>query len=105
MEETPMRSERYVKLAHRPVNKETFINPWPEPGLILTGSPLDPSPSLKIENGIITEIDGKNNREFDLIDHFIAKHSINLNVAEQAMNTPSLHMRDVHKKIRKLANL
>ena len=92
MEETPMRSERFVKLADRPVNKEVFINPWPETGLILTGSPLDPYPSLKIENEAITEMDGIDNREFDLIDHFIAKHAINLNVAEQAMNTPSLQI-------------
>lgn len=92
MEETPMRSKRFEKLADRPVNKETFINPWPETGLIVADSPLDPSPSLKIENGVITEMDGLQRAEFDLIDHFIARHAINLDIAEQAMNTPSLQI-------------
>ena len=29
-----MRSKRFEKLSSRPVNKETFIDPWPEVGLI-----------------------------------------------------------------------
>ena len=92
MEENPMRSKRFAKLADRPVNKETFINPWPETGLIVADSPLDPSPSLKVENGVITEMDGVQRADFDLIDHFIARHSINLDIAEKAMRTPSLQI-------------
>ncbi|HUX75877.1 MAG TPA: propanediol/glycerol family dehydratase large subunit, partial [Anaerolineae bacterium] len=46
-----MRSKRFEKLADRPVNRETFIKPWLEVGLVAMGSPLDPSPSLKIEDG------------------------------------------------------
>ena len=57
MEEPPLRSKRFEKLADRPVNKETFIYPWPETGLIVADSPLDPSPSLKIENGAVTEME------------------------------------------------
>ncbi len=90
MQPAPLRSKRFDKLADRPVNKETFINPWPETGLIVSDSPLDPSPSLKIENGVVTEMDGVQRAEFDLIDHFIARHTINLNTAEKAMSTPSL---------------
>ena len=92
MEDTPLRSKRFEKLADRPVNKETFIKPWPEQGLIVADSPLDPSPSLKIENGIVTEMDGVQQAEFDLIDRFITRHAINLETAEQAMNTPSLQI-------------
>ena len=92
MEEPPLRSKRFEKLADRPVNKETFINPWPETGLIVADSPLDPSPSLKIENGAVTEMDGVQRSEFDLIDHFIARHAINLKMAEQAMDTPSVQI-------------
>ncbi|MGD9063788.1 MAG: propanediol/glycerol family dehydratase large subunit [Desulfobacterales bacterium] len=92
MEDTPLRSKRFEKLADRPVNKETFIKPWPEQGLIVADSPLDPSPSLSIENGIVTEMDGVQQAEFDLIDHFITRHAINLETAEQAMNTPSLQI-------------
>lgn len=92
MEDIPLRSKRFEKLADRPVNKETFIKPWPEQGLIVADSPFDPSPSLRIENGIVTEMDGVPQAEFDLIDHFITRHAINLETAEQAMNTPSLQI-------------
>jgi propanediol dehydratase large subunit len=92
MEDTPLRSKRFEKLADRPVNKETFIKPWPEQGLIVADSPFDPSPSLRIENGVVIEIDGVQQTEFDLIDHFITRHAINLETAEQAMNTPSLQI-------------
>ena len=84
-----MRSKRFEKLAQRPVNCETFIKPWPEVGLIAVDSPLDPSPSLKIEDGVVVEMDGVRREEFDLIDHFIARHALNLEVAERAMARPS----------------
>ena len=84
-----MRSKRFEKLSQRPVNRETFIEPWPEVGLIAADSPLDPSPSLRIEDGVIVEMDGVPRESFDLIDHFIARHSIDLSVAERAIATPS----------------
>lgn len=84
-----MRSKRLERLAQRPINRETFINPWPEVGLIAIDSPLDPSPSLEIEDGVVVEMDGIRREEFDLIDHFIARHALNLDVAERAMKTPS----------------
>ncbi|MCP5096506.1 MAG: hypothetical protein GY943_13215, partial [Chloroflexi bacterium] len=45
------RSKRFERLEQRDINKETFVNPWPEAGLIVADSPYDPQPSLKIENG------------------------------------------------------
>ena len=84
-----MRSKRFEKLAQRPVNRETFIKPWPEVGLIALDSPLDPSPSLTIEDGVVVEMDGVRREEFDLIDHFIARYALDLSVAEPAMATPS----------------
>ena len=38
-----MKSKRFKILSERPVNKETFILPWPEAGLINTGSPTRPA--------------------------------------------------------------
>jgi propanediol dehydratase large subunit len=84
-----MRSKRFEKLAQRPVNRETFINPWPEVGLVAVGSPLDPAPSLTIEEGVVVEMDGVARESFDLIDHFIAAHALNLAVADRAMATGS----------------
>lgn len=55
-------------------------------------SPNDPKPSVKIENGIITELDGKKREEFDMIDRFIADYGINLNNVKKAMALDSLQI-------------
>jgi propanediol dehydratase large subunit len=84
-----MRSKRFEHLSQRPVNQETFIQPWPEVGLAAIDSPLDPRPSIRVENGIVIEMDGVPRDEFDLIDHFIACHAVDVDIAERAMSTPS----------------
>ncbi len=91
-----MRSKRFEVLEKRPVNKDGFIGEWIEEGLIAMESPNDPKPSLKIENGLITELDGKTREEFDMIDRFIADYAINLEKAEKAMEISSL---DISKKL------
>ncbi len=84
-----MRSKRFQELEGRPVNKETFIRPMPEAGLIPTGSPNDPAPGLKIEDGRVKEMDGVVREDFDMIDYFIADHALDLDTAEKAMATDS----------------
>ena len=84
-----MRSKRFERLAERPIHRETFIKPWPEVGLVAIHSPLDPRPSLTIRDGMVVEMDGKRQEEFDLIDLFIARYALNLAVAPRAMQTPS----------------
>lgn len=84
-----MPSKRFALLAERDINKETFVEPWPEAGLIVTDSPYDPTPSLHIENGRITEMDGKARADFDVLDTWIADHALNLAVAAEAMSTPA----------------
>ena len=86
------RSKRFEELSERPVNRETFIQPWPEVGLAAIDSPLDPTPSLSIEDGAVVEMDGVPRSEFDLIDLFIAEHALDLDVADRAMSTPSRHI-------------
>ncbi len=44
-------SRRFAILAERDINKETFVEPWPEAGLIVADSPYDPQPSLRLEGG------------------------------------------------------
>jgi len=80
-----MRSKRFEILSQRPVNKDGFVAEWPEVGLVAIGSPNDPKPSIKIENGKIIEMDGKRREDFDMIDRFIADYAIDLDVAEEAM--------------------
>ncbi len=78
-------SKRSEARAARPVNRDSFIHPWPDTGLIVFNSPNDPEPSLRVENGRIVEMDGKAESEFDVLDRFIARYAINVSAAEDAM--------------------
>jgi propanediol dehydratase large subunit len=79
------RQKRFQVLAERPVNKDGFIKEWVEVGLVAMESPNDPKPGIKIQNGKVVELDGKNREKFDLIDLWIADHCIVTSVAEEAM--------------------
>ena len=70
------RSKRIEALDRRAVNKDGFIDEWPEMGFVAMHSPYDPEPSIKIENGVITELDGKKREDFDFLDQFIADYAI-----------------------------
>ncbi len=87
-----MKSKRFEALAARPVSKDGFVQEWPEVGLIAMNSPFDPKPSIKIENGVVTELDGKSRAEFDMLDTFIADHAIKLDGAERVMAMDSLEI-------------
>ena len=80
-----MKSKRFQVLAERDVNKDGFVAEWPEVGLIAMNSPNDPEPSIKIENGIVVELDGVKREDFDMIDQFIADYAINVENAERVM--------------------
>jgi propanediol dehydratase large subunit len=86
------RSLRFAKRAKREINLDSFAREWPEAGLILLGSPADPKPSLRIERGEIVEMDGRGREEFDMIDAFIARHAIDVKIAEHAMATSSVEL-------------
>ncbi len=85
-------SHRFQSLAQRDINKETFVEPWPEAGLIVADSPADPAPSLRLENGQVVELDGRARADFDMLDFFIADHAIDLSVASAVMAMPSLEI-------------
>ena len=84
-----MRSKRFEVLANRPVNQDGFVHEWVEEGLIAMESPNDPKPSIRIENGVVVELDGKRREDFDLIDNFIATYGINLSNAEEVIRMDS----------------
>ena len=79
------RQKRFEVLAQRPVNKDGFIKEWIEVGLVAMDSPNDPAPGIKIQNGKVVELDGKPREKFDMIDLWIADHSIDTSIAEKAM--------------------
>src|SRR6187455_526820 len=82
-------SRRFAVLAERDINKETYVEPWAEAGLIVVDSPHDPQPSLRLSDGRVVVIDGKQRADFDAIDLFIADHILNLEAATEVMSTPS----------------
>lgn len=82
--------QRFRALDERDINKETFVEPWPEAGLTVADSPYDPQPSLTIIDGVVVEMDGRALADFDTIDTFIARHGIDLAVAPEAMALDSL---------------
>ena len=84
------RSKRIEALDKRAVNLDGFINEWPEMGFVAMSSPYDPKPSIKVQDGVIVEMDGKTRDEFDFIDQFIADYAINIDRTERSMNVPSL---------------
>jgi len=85
-------SRRFEILAQRDINRETFVEPWPEVGLIVADSPFDPQPSLRVADGRVVELDGRARADFDMLDLFIADHGIDLSVAEQVMKLPALQL-------------
>lgn len=87
-----MRSRRFAILDQRDINRETFVEPWPEAGLVVTDSPYDPRPGLRVEGGRVVELDGKARADFDSLDTFIADHALDLAVAVEAMALPSLEL-------------
>ena len=79
------KSKRFEVLEARPVNQDGFVVEWPEVGMVAMGSPNDPRPTIKIQNGKVIEMDGKPRDKFDFIDQFIADYAIDTSIAEQAM--------------------
>jgi propanediol dehydratase large subunit len=79
------KQKRFEVLAARPVNQDGFVVEWPEVGLIAMGSPNDPTPSIKVQNGQVIEMDGIARDKFDFIDQFIADYAIDVSITEKAM--------------------
>ncbi len=103
------RSKRIEALDARPVNLDGYINEWPEMGFVAMHSPYDPAPSIKVEDGKITELDGKRREDFDFIDQFIADYAINIERAESSMAVSSLDIArmivDIHVSRKEILEL
>ena len=82
-------SLRTQALEARPVNLDGFVEEWPEVGMVAMDSPFDPQPSVRVENGLIVEMDGTERADFDFIDQFIADKAIDVATTEQSMAIPA----------------
>jgi len=89
------RSKRTEVLENRPVNLDGFVEEWPEVGMVAMESPHDPAPSVRVENGIIVEMDGRQRKDFDFLDQFIADHTIDATVAERSMAFSAVEIADM----------
>ena len=103
------RSKRIEVLDKRPVNLDGYISEWPEMGFAAMKSPYDPVPSVKVEDGVIVELDGKKREEFDFIDQFIADYAIDISRTEKSMAVPSLEIArmivDIHVSRKEILEL
>lgn len=103
------RSKRIETLDQRPVNLDGYINEWPEMGFVAMQSPYDPTPSVRVEDGKIVELDGKKREDFDFIDQFIADYAINVERAEASMAVSSLDIArmivDIHVSRKEILQL
>jgi propanediol dehydratase large subunit len=67
------------------VNLDGFAHEDVELGLKAMDGPYDPAPSLVVQDGRVTEMDGRAAAEFDSLDAIIAAHGIDLTMAVEAM--------------------
>src|SRR5215468_5977563 len=72
------------------VNLDGFAVADAELGLVAMRSPYDQEPGLVIRDGRVTEMDGVPEERFDSLDAYIARHGIDLTVAEEAMSLPDV---------------
>jgi propanediol dehydratase large subunit len=62
----------------------------PDEGLVAFPTPGDRQPSIRIDDGVVVELDGRRIEEFALLDRFIARHGIDVEVAPEAMAIASI---------------
>ncbi len=86
----PNRWRRYDVWDERALARDRFAAFDPEHGFAALWSPHDPVASLVIEQGRVIELDGVAERDFDMIDTFIARHHIDVAVAAEAMAIPAV---------------
>ncbi|MCB0193453.1 MAG: propanediol dehydratase, partial [Anaerolineae bacterium] len=84
------RHKRFEVLEQRPVNQDGFVTEWVDAGLMAMGSPNDPKPSIKVADGKVVEMDGRNRDEMDFIEIFIADYGINADLAPEMMAKKSV---------------
>ena len=83
------RWRRFVDWDERPLRLDRFAVEDPENGFAAFKGARDPKPGLVIEKGRIHSMDGIAAADFDMIDHFIANHHLDLDLAPEAMAMPS----------------
>jgi propanediol dehydratase large subunit len=84
----PVGRVRFMDLQR--VNLDGFAVEDVELGLVALHSPHDPEPDVTISDGRVVSLDGVAEADFDAIDTYIARHGIDVDVAEEAMTLDNL---------------
>ncbi len=84
------RWRRFAEWEERPLNLDRFAVEDAENGFVVFASPHDPKPAVEIIDGKLISMDGRRTADFDIIDMFIARHHLDLEVAKTAMQMDSL---------------
>ncbi len=87
-DEAPTRSGRFTLMDAQPINLDGLSVEDEARGLVAMSSRNDPVPELVIRAGKIVRMDGKCADDFDIIDHFIARHGVALDVGPEVMAMP-----------------
>ena len=85
MADTPNRWKRYADWDERPLRLDKFAAEDAANGFSAFSSPSDPKPGVEIKGGRVISLDGVLERDFDMIDRFIARHHIDPDIAPEAM--------------------
>jgi propanediol dehydratase large subunit len=85
MTPTSNRWKRYADWDERPLRLDKFAAEDPANGFSAFSSPADPKPGISISDGRVVSLDGVLEHEFDMIDRFIARHHIDIEIAPEAM--------------------
>ncbi len=83
------RWRRFADWDERPLRLDRFAVEDPANGFAAFKGAKDPKPGLVIKDGRVASMDGVPADQFDMIDHFIAQHHLDLTLAETAMAVPS----------------
>ncbi len=83
------RWRRFSDWDERPLRLDRFAVEDPGNGFAAFQGAADPAPGLVVEAGRVVSMDGKVAADFDMIDHFIASHHLDLDLAPAAMRVPS----------------
>lgn len=81
----PNRWRRYSDWDERPLRLDLFAKDDPLNGFSAFKSPADPGPGLVVEGGQVAAMDGVPASDFDMIDAFIARYHLDVEVANEAM--------------------
>ena len=79
------RWKRYADWDDRPLRLDKFAAEDPANGFSAFSSPSDPKPGIGIAGGRVVSLDGVLEKDFDMIDRFIARHHIDIEIAPEAM--------------------